>query len=125
MSDRNPYPSGPSGPGDSRATDERSGGSRRGGPWQRIALSIGAAVIVALAVALALILLGREGEAETPSVVARDRSVVGGDYAQSVKTPIERLTDSALVTGRALSRASTARDVDRISRMATQQLAVV
>lgn len=95
----------------------------------RYGLIGGAAVlIVGLAVALIVVLAGGSDEAPaTASARAATSRAQGpdGEYVAQVRPHVKRLSESARVTGKALAVASKPRDVQRVSRTARQQMALV
>lgn len=101
---------------DARTIRPRSRGVLR---W---ALPICAVCVAGLAAALVGVLL-TGGEDASASEPPRPRS--SATFAASATPSLDRLTDSAMVTGRVLARAADARDLARIGRMADQQLVVV
>lgn len=86
------------------------------------ALPLCAVCVAGLIAALAWLLLtgGEDASASEPP-----RQASSATFADAAAPSLDRLTDSAIVTGRVLARAGEARDVAKIGRTAVQQLAVV
>jgi hypothetical protein len=86
----------------------------------------GIVVLGLVAAVVVLFMRGSGGDAATPAAAAVEAPRgPSAEYVTAVKGPLGRLTDSAQVTGRVLTRASGEEDVAGVGRMATQQLAVV
>lgn len=92
----------------------------------------GAAVlIVGLAVALIVVLAGGSDDAPATGSPDSARAATSraqgpdGEYVTQVRPHVKRLSESARVTGKALAVASKPRDVQRVSRTARQQMALV
>lgn len=100
---------------------------RAGMTLPRWTLPVAGLVVVGLAAALVVLLMRAGGDDPTapPAAAAEAPKGPSPEYVAAVQGPIGRLTDSAQVTGRVLTRASDEDDVAKIGRMATQQLAVV
>lgn len=143
MSDRNPYPP-PVGPEDASGRTEplpplpSAGGDPPppGGPAQDhgepsppgrhrmprwLPPAIAVLVIAGLAVALVFVLIGGDDEPAT----AEAAGGASTEFLAAAQGPVRQLNRSAQVSGRVLTRASRPNDVNRIARMASQQLAVV
>ncbi len=100
---------------------------RPGMTLPRWALPVAGIVVLGLVAAVAVLFIrGSSGDPATPAAAAVEAPRgPSAEYVTAVQAPIGRLTDSAQVTGRVLTRASGEEDVAGVGRMATQQLAVV
>lgn len=103
-------------------------GTRGRGPLPWVLLA-GGAVIVVLVVALIWALTGSTPGADESDAAAESAppaaTAPDAEYARAARPAVQRLTDSASVTGRVLARSARAADVARVERMASQQLGVV
>jgi hypothetical protein len=93
----------------------------------RWALPVAGVVVLGLAAAVVVLFIRGSGtDPATPAAAAAEAPRgPSAEYVTAVQGPLGRLTDSAQVTGRVLTRASGEDDVARVGRMATQQLTVV
>jgi hypothetical protein len=100
---------------------------RAGMTLPRWTLPVAGIVVLGLAAALVILLMRGSGDDPTapPAAAAEAPTGPSPEFVAAVRGPMGRLTDSAQVTGRVLTRASDEGDVARIGRMATQQLGVV
>ncbi|WP_217924914.1 hypothetical protein [Miltoncostaea oceani] len=87
-------------------------------------LPAAAAVIAALAIGLGVLLLAGGDDEPTAAAGANTRGP-SAEFVTAVTGPVRRLNRSAEITGRQLARTATSAHLARVSRTATQQLAVV